>query len=131
MLRPKGIEMTEAEKREMLEMAAKAAGYAVQFIDGSDVGRWKPSARSERIFWNPLADDGDAFRLATRLLLTIYHAEMAVIVKHKRYSWEWMGEVVNEDTGDLDASARLVITRAAAEIGRQMQSAEGNKEGTR
>lgn len=46
--------------RELLELAAKAAGI-----------KHNPSlsaaCRGERIWWNPLADDGDALRLAVKL----------------------------------------------------------------
>ena len=107
--------------REFLELAAKAAGIKLcvwgskgkeNFANVSDAENHK--------LWNPLTDDGDAFRLASALRLTVYHAELAVVVKHKQYSWEWIGEGVNEDTGDRNASARRAIVRAAAEIGKTM-----------
>ena len=55
--------------RELLELAAKAAGYKILYWDVGDI-------YSERIGevafvealgeWNPLTDDGDAFRLAVK-----------------------------------------------------------------
>ena len=118
--------------RELLELAAKAADIAIEYraASRSNIGSsltkfvvtaWHgPFLGGTDVSWNPLTDDGDAFRLANALHLTVYHAELAVVVKHKQYSWEWMGEGVNEDTGDRNASARRIITRAAAEIGRSM-----------
>lgn len=55
--------------RELLELAAKAAGYDVtwlkdsQFIHGRD--DW----------WDPLTDDGDALRLAVKLHMQVITTE--------------------------------------------------------
>lgn len=62
--------------RELLESAARAAGisgtyarvhqtYGDQWIDGIDTG--------SRGYWNPLANDGDALRLAVKLQLNVYN----------------------------------------------------------
>lgn len=111
--------------RELLELAARAAGYAVYFQEESSLAaRWKPSSGVHRVFWNPLSEDGDAFRLSSDLKLTIYHDDLAVIIKHKRYSWEWLGEMINEDNEDRLEATRRAIVRAAAEIGAKMQAAE-------
>lgn len=103
--------------RELLELAAKAAGVEVEWHRGCGDALHLNAPNATAIYWNPLRDDGQAFRLANALRLTVYHAELAVIVKHKQYSWEWMGEYVNEDHGDRNASARRAIVRAAAAIG--------------
>jgi hypothetical protein len=101
------------EDRELLELAAKAAGmgsvlyvpmsrdkgdFMVEEFDG---GPLKP--------WNPLSDDGDALRLAVKLDLTICRpgSHPAALVR----------------TDDAQAyynadCARRAIVRAAAEIGR-------------
>ena len=57
--------------RELLQLAAKAAGIPLQLSLGSTERNWAffvanggPCAP-----WNPLTDDGDAFRLAVRLRL--------------------------------------------------------------
>lgn len=101
---------------ELLQAAAKAAGIEAEWRHGCGdaLCLTVPDATATSIYWNPLRDDGQAFRLANALRLTVYHAELAVVVKHKQYSWEWMGEGVNEDTGDRNASARRAIVRAAA-----------------
>ena len=105
--------------RELLELAAKAAGIECEWHNGCGDALYLTAPDAQRIFWNPLRDDGDAFRLATALMLTIYHAELAVIVKHKQYSWEWMGEGVHETDGDRNASTRRVIVKAAAAMATQ------------
>lgn len=55
---------------ELLELAAKAAGYDVfeWTLDG-DLKIKLPSGKE--FLWNPLQDDGDALRLAVLLQLTI------------------------------------------------------------
>lgn len=112
--------MTEAEKREMLELAAMAAGLDGEWGRESYVEQWEgfiPRGWLRR--WNPLANDGDALRLAVGLRLDVVHSLSRVrcgVVQRK--SSELVGD-------DRLAATRLAITRAAAEIGRQMQSAEG------
>src|SRR5213082_1472322 len=63
--------------RELLELAAKAAGITIQWSDSW--GCFKRDARpvplgcSEWLLWRPLSDDGDALRLASALCLDIMH----------------------------------------------------------
>jgi len=99
---------------ELLQAAAKAAGLECEWHPGCGDALHLTAPDATAIYWNPLRNDSDAFRLANTLRLSIYHAELAVIAKHKQYSWEWMGEGVNEDHGDRDAATRRVIVRAAA-----------------
>jgi len=99
--------------REMLELAAKAAGVV---LDGewSDTDRMSVSAGG---WWNPLTDDGDALRLAVRLRL--------LISLHERFEvhvvWWRNGErgEIRETDKDSYVATRRAIVRAAAEIGRQ------------
>lgn len=107
--------------RELLEFAAKAAGIEIDWDGGRAlVVQMFRGHLKNWVDWDPLTDDGDALRLAVKLRLTIYHDELAVIIKHKRYSWEWMGEMVSEDGGDRNSATRRAIVRAAAEIGKAM-----------
>lgn len=58
--------------RELLEAAAKAAGYGVDIVssreqDGTVSFYMKP----EMLWWNPLTDDGDALRLAVKLEMIV------------------------------------------------------------
>ena len=98
--------------RKLLELAAKAAGYVL-------TPNWSHSDDPFCIGgepWNPLTDDGDAFRLATKLSLTVRHHTDEIGVLN-------MTGTVYEDVarvGDIYAATRRAIVRAAAEIGREM-----------
>lgn len=72
--------------RELLEMAAKAAGieYDEKVLAEHKEGRaffglWLvchgEPYEGQRRYWNPLTDDGDAFRLAARLRLSIRYEQ--------------------------------------------------------
>jgi hypothetical protein len=63
--------------------------------------------------WNPLEDDGDALRLAVKLGMDIriYGTDVRVAC---------CGVIAMEGPPDLYAATRRAITRAAAEIGRNM-----------
>lgn len=53
--------------RELLEMAAKAAGYDVVFIHDDKIPMRRNIQNHKGMkIWNPLADDGDALRLGAR-----------------------------------------------------------------
>lgn len=106
--------MNEAD-RELLEMAAKAAGYSIESIteDGNAWVYKNGSSRDEfdefPIFlWKPHHDDGDALRLAVKCGIT--DLSMAV------------GELVLAENCQLTGVAivRRAIVRAAAEIGKAM-----------
>jgi hypothetical protein len=56
--------------RELLEMAAKAAGYEVNVAKGG--GSWINDGSKIWPKWNPITDDGDALRLAVKLDLSIF-----------------------------------------------------------
>ncbi len=104
--------------RELLELAAKAAGLTVDrysecglYIYTGTLGKW----------WSPLMDDGDALRLAAKL-------EIGVMIKRGGDPYERNRSVVVFDSaqrrltephkGDECAATRRAIVRAAAEIGR-------------
>lgn len=57
--------MTERTDRELLEMAARAAGYEYRSANRCIVMDGIPGN------WNPLEDDGDALRLAVKLRLCV------------------------------------------------------------
>ena len=109
--------------RELLELAAKAAGYGEVWTLDSDpdtfyIGpRYTGGAPKYRV-WNPLVYDGDALRLAVKLRLTIQHLvaneEVAVC------SYSGLIEVFEFYLSDPYAATRRAIVRAAAEIGRNM-----------
>ena len=107
--------------RELLELAAKAAGIDVRWYQG-DCLRVADKCNGIAGKWNPLTDDGDALRLAVRLRLEPRFidnshsngAEPSRVTLHN-----FAGIVENID-GDPLAATRRAIVRAAAEIGRNM-----------
>ena len=95
--------------RELLELAAKAAG--VPYIKPSDdydgslglaIGDNPMRTRT----WNPLTDDGDALRLAVKLVIDIGDAQ---------------ADYWDKDSTDPYAATRRAIVRAAAVIGKAMK----------
>lgn len=106
--------------KELLELAAKAAGvigawarthqtYGDTWIEGLDCGG--------PVYWNPLANNGDAFRLANKLSIDILHNWESITAQ-----WE-LGKFCREKCTDETRyeATRRAITRAAAEIGASMQ----------
>ena len=101
--------------RELLELAAKAAGYTELLCpDGwTNDGPWR---WHEELKWNPLTDDGDALRLAVKLGIDICPSMSgATKWKHVILNGKTYGEV-NECPY---AATRRAIVRAAAEIGKE------------
>jgi hypothetical protein len=111
--------MTHESDRELLELAAKAAGLAVIECYGdieADGGFWlMVEPRGPNLGWNPLTDDGDALRLAVsvKMNLWIYHDGVEVNTDEDP-------ETYNEGNWEDVASAtRRAIVRAAAAVGKQ------------
>jgi len=101
--------------RELLELAAKAAGVDFYTPEGGDTP-WCGRGFYLRgcAVWNPLEDDGDALRLAVFLFRDIHfwYFENSVSV----------GNELRVACGDDPCAAtRRAIVRAAAEIGRNMK----------
>ena len=99
--------------RELLELAAKAAGIPVRDLD-SRYDCWEETHPFLiHKGWNPL--DGDALRLAVTLRLVIQHGMRYVVAMEIADD----RNVHHEDNkGDPYAATRRAIVRAAAEIGR-------------
>ena len=108
--------------RELLELAARAAGYELRYLDDSSIlvdGRR----------WHPLADDGDALRLAVKLnLATVFHPVLGQALCRPYWSTA-MGKESREDVekhaNDPYAATRRAIVRAAAEIASQHPRTDG------
>lgn len=104
--------------RELLELAAKAAG-----IGGSWDwlrGESKPCCYrgSDGRIWSPLTDDGDALRLAVKLRITVELTARTVLAAVD-------GAPSRDDVLDLlgadpSAATRRAIVLAAAEVGDSM-----------
>jgi hypothetical protein len=99
--------------RELLELAAKAAGIAAVWSDGEGLACWNDAGY--RYFWSPLADDGDALRLAVKCKIDV--VQFSLLVRADVAGLPDVRELYN---GDPLAATRKAIVRAAAEIGRHM-----------
>ena len=111
--------------REMLELAAKAAGIRLEW-DGSPAA-WLPIYYEGKTYdvWDPRKDDGESRRLAVRLHLVVgcYESYASACGTYTPDSDEVPPEMVvwhSEVGGDAAEAARLAVLRAAAEIGRKM-----------
>ena len=99
--------------RELLELAAKAAGIDYRHDNAywtheDHCAFWSYDDLCNcGARWNPLTDDGDALRLAVKLQLLGGEDFCLVTAMH--------------ESGDPYAATRRAITRAAAEIGRNMK----------
>jgi hypothetical protein len=113
--------------RELLEYAAKAAGYeTIQYKDlkavsldvryGIDEAIWNGED-----YWNPLTYDGDALRLAVKLNLIVgaYGTYTSVFQTSAPTPSEEIVCWYGSNNQDPYAATRRAIVRAAAEIGRQ------------
>ena len=109
----------------MLGLAAKAAGFTdVEFTRGV-VSVYD---RYNEIYWNPLVDDGDAFRLAIKLGIevipdaSVSEVSTAFCVR-KNGQLVGLNEAVSfgesnfSEANDALSAAKLVIVRSAAKIG--------------
>lgn len=124
--------------RELLEMAAKAAGltkyseWADQIRDHDSPHYMQCALHSKGVggqadSWNPPIDDGDAQRLAVATGVSVHTARPGS--KDTTVAVEWVSPVkggdgvwVDEPIGaDRNHDTRRAIVRAAAEIGREME----------
>lgn len=110
--------------RELLELAAKAAGVKGHFIERTPEDGYPAYTcgigSASIVLWNPLTDDGDALRLSIRLGISIY--QNIVRVQANTIALALAGTFIHEDTlkQDYDVATRRAIVRAAAEIGKAM-----------
>ena len=100
--------------RELLELAAKAAGYWVDGWIGDRfvVRDFHHAHDNDPREWNPLDNDGDALRLAVKLQIHVQ--------PDGRRAWASTRKVnATEEVGDDPCAAtRRAIVRAAAEMGK-------------
>lgn len=110
--------------RELLELAAKAAGLsAYVYIGPEGLLEWVDETDDEEGYfpnltqwWNPLRNRGDALWLAVTLSMdfTLSGKHAAVAQSGRAIAQEFCN-------GDPYAATCRAITRAAAEIGRSMK----------
>jgi hypothetical protein len=109
--------------RELLELAAKAAGYELtSYQDGIEFPCYSINKATR---WNPLTDDGDALRLAVkrRFHINIFSATDGHGIDTPGFVEIWHDDADPIHTeyvtaGDYESATRRAIVRAAAEIGR-------------
>lgn len=107
--------------RELLELAAAAAGLPVVFdqhkpmlkIGGEEPGIWRN--------WNPLTDDGDALRLAAKLKLNVHNSAHSPSGIEFIYA-QTRGHPPQQeyDLADPYAATCRAIVLSAAEVGKAM-----------
>lgn len=111
--------------KELLELAAKAAGIQICNTWLSDEGRAWSSIWAKDFngapttkLWNPLGNDGDAFRLSVVLQISV----MSNIIRYEAstIALTLAGIFIKECmlSKSADVAARRAIVRAAAELGR-------------
>jgi hypothetical protein len=104
--------------RELLEMAAKAAGYG-ESRTCIDEWFWVLTDDGDWHSWNPLTDDGDALRLAVKLGLDIDRtAKGWVTVRDVETCVSGPSVALGDD--HYAATCRAIVM-AAAEIGKILQ----------
>ena len=102
--------------RELLELAAKAAGLKVDWRNSVNCLCYSESPYN--VAWSPLTDDGDALRLAVALRLTIDIERVRPCVVVGDHTGRY-GSQAWTSAGPLEATRRAIV-RAAAKIGAGM-----------
>lgn len=116
--------------RELLEMAAKAAGALAYW--SSTLDEWQKALTDPYVDgkkWNPLTDDGDAMRLAVKLKLGVsfgnrYYFDEGPMTFCGTY-WNsgessTMKRFVKHEADPMAATRRAIVL-AAAELGKEMK----------
>lgn len=112
--------------RELLELAAKAAGlshadYTGVDYDGQSGLMLTDEMGRQTVSWSPLTDDGDAFRLSLVLGIQIgdphQYVDLTLTYTDGRLPFKEYWERIKD--GDYCSATRRAIVRAAADIGRE------------
>ena len=105
--------------REPLELAAKAAGYDLIVLRSGELGIRSGEGND---YWNPLEDDGDAFRLMCIFDFRIFFFRKHVDVVDWARSENVIAEHFSSNNPQTKLAAlRRAIVLAAAEIGKGMK----------
>ena len=111
--------MSEMTDREMVELAAKAAGLKIEFMhEMHPIAFLDHDSDWPRSMFNPLFDDGDAFRLAAKLRIDVCYEDNDG--PWHVNAWPRMTNVGCSELAEGEGATRRAIVRAAAEIGKQM-----------
>ncbi|RTU93150.1 hypothetical protein [Pseudomonas aeruginosa] len=101
--------------RELLELAARAAGYKLIWSYDNHCCWINEMRHDLDVTWNPLTDDGDALRLAVKLCLLVDICSDKTCVCS-----ETVDPILQVKGMDRWEVTRRAIVRAAAEIGKSM-----------
>jgi hypothetical protein len=108
--------------RELLELAAKAAGISHPGGEHSIANDGRLWDCNKMRWWNPLTDDGDALRLAVKLDMLIdidpFDATEPRVLVIAHAPEQRAKNFIERRDGDPCAATRRAIVRAAADIGR-------------
>ncbi len=112
--------------RELLELAAKAAGYEPEGYVEIGIKKYlvvyNPETGTGGNIFDPRGDDGDAFRLMVKLGIDIEWRSDGRVAAYRHANANGHCFTAFESSREDRASAtRLAITRTAAEIGRSME----------
>lgn len=106
--------MTMTEKRDMLDLAAKAASIELEWPqDWGGADFLDPRNKADGQLWAPLRDNGDALELMAQLQLPVVFGANYVIVGTVQMP-------TANNAGDPVMAVREAIVRAAADIGHMM-----------
>lgn len=110
--------------RKLLELAAKAAGIVIGW-DAAGAYQVLPGVSGSDVRWNPLRDDGDALRLAVKVLPKItWIPSLAEYEGHVSATYlddpGGRAGVIQRFNGDPLSATRRAIVRAAAEVGARL-----------
>lgn len=115
--------MSPEEKRELLRLAAKAAGVDGAFDSFRE--EFRRYADQHNLFlgedWRPLDDDGDCARMEAKLLMKVHLNDGHVSVGHESFGEQQQCEFYSEHGGDRNSARRLASTFVAASIGAAME----------
>jgi hypothetical protein len=115
--------------RELLEWAAKAAGVKGHFANNAPdapIFFHNPATPGVWGSWNPLKEDGDAFRLAVKLRISPdFEAERRHVFTGYEARLRAYFPIVEKLEGDELAATRRAIVRAAAELGKSAHPPKG------
>ena len=102
--------------KELLELAAKAAGFTLEehFYDE----QYYPWCATTEAFWNPLLDDGDALRLMVELRIDVAVYSRCVSCGDAPLKFY---------DNDPCSAVRRAIVEAAAEIGKEMETSDNSE----
>lgn len=101
--------------KELIELAANAAGLHVKLASNSGRGL---KVHGNCNWWNPLTDDGDALRLAVKMGIYVHCRAGSMVTSAIGDGDEW---VIENWSNDPTSATRRAITRAAAQIGKEMK----------